>query len=999
MLIVLALALSIFGAMPSAIAEQTGPDAPYTGGSWILDSSGITVIRNETLEITGDFLITAGSTLIIENCEIIVNFSGAHKTIEMALGATLEIRDSTIVDNLPVDTTQAYRFLIHGSSQSTITFHNVHSTDINFQIAIEVLGVLTITDSTFDGQEDVFSTYGLVTYDTVAYIENVTFTNYQFGYFIDSEVTIKDYEFYGNPSYTGWDTAIWQDGGSISVDGIISNTFNCIYVEYTDTASDLDLTNGTFYAPLTTILNRTALEGAIFFEPGPNMMVTADNVYVEGMANAVVFWEYSAEIMNHRLLFYDWNLMDVDNIGYMYSTGGSLSTSDATLKADFFDFTHTNLTTGAIINSDSTGWGAGSFRFFNCGINSSMIDQSGAPLTSYGLNLEIWNLITLYATNNEVHFDGGILEIKDVWTRNVYETEFYDGMQVYALDQIVQKYIIPQYNCTAELTYGGNIQSIKFLAGEVDTITFEFNLPVISTDMPDEVTVGEYDMTITGESEFTSLIYDVIDEFPTVPIRNGSFEGNASIYKTELNLTYSITQPVMDGVFSSDEWAEADMARFYYYPDSGHPDAYLYVYGLCTDIGIYLLVDVTGDDTDDYGDYAEFAFDMNSNETVWDDDDDYISVVHAVSMGYMEFEEEIYGGFGIGNWPGITNTSESCGSSANCERGFGSTPNSHDDHAFYEFFYPFDGAYVDGWGLNQSIPFYAEGYGTLAPVWTFPNWQFIGDNPGFVSQDWEWPLVDFNASNWAVMNIPESVLMDGELEFNFTEPGTHYVRIRATDENGTSYMLKTITVLPYDPVVTYEGDTNITVEGTADEMEFTVTMDISPDVAEMDINISEDSEFYGWETNLTVYDDLGSEVFTDEFYDETTVVFEHNSDYTFSFLFSPPTTYTPTAGTTDILTGTITFTPIDPLGEPGEPLEFAVEMTVIEPADVVADYLLYILLGIFAGAVITGLVLWRRKGGFNHGTRGPPIEYPRQSMEEIRARGYYSPPESESKKR
>jgi hypothetical protein len=203
----------------------------------------------------------------------------------------------------------------------------------------------------------------------------------------------------------------------------------------------------------------------------------------------------------------------------------------------------------------------------------------------------------------------------------------------------------------------------------------------------------------------------------------GSMGTVTASYKTTLTTGFTSTPPTLDGNFTTDdEWDSAVMVNWWFEPTSDHPDNYIYIYIMNTNSTIYLMFDVTVDNTSEFNDYIGFAFDENDNGRLtanWY----YSDPAEFYIFSYRDY----YG------WVSQVNDRYTVA------WGFATSPNEDSyDHTIVEFAIPFADLDFEGAiGIGDTVGFHAEGVGTVYPEWAYPKTSSnISDTIGYDTENW-----------------------------------------------------------------------------------------------------------------------------------------------------------------------------------------------------------------------------------------------------------------------
>ena len=186
---------------------------------------------------------------------------------------------------------------------------------------------------------------------------------------------------------------------------------------------------------------------------------------------------------------------------------------------------------------------------------------------------------------------------------------------------------------------------------------------------------------------------------------------STAAYKVELNSPYTSSVPTIDGNFTTaDEWTDAVMTNWWYEPTSDHPDNYIYLYFMNNEDTLFVMADITPDNTSDTDDYFAIGFDENLNgifTSDWwasEDAEFYVSMYRnsdATFNIYMPQPSDRVQAF----------------------FGFDYSPNEEDyPHTMIEIAIPIANFDYEGQvGIGDTMGIHCDGYGTLAPEWVYPQ--------------------------------------------------------------------------------------------------------------------------------------------------------------------------------------------------------------------------------------------------------------------------------------
>ena len=201
-------------------------------------------------------------------------------------------------------------------------------------------------------------------------------------------------------------------------------------------------------------------------------------------------------------------------------------------------------------------------------------------------------------------------------------------------------------------------------------------------------------------------------------------------YETELTTGFTTTPPVIDGNFTAEEWADANLTYWWYEPTSLHPDNYIYVYFMNDNTNLYLLFDVTPDNTSEtglFGDYIAVGFDENN-------DNEFIFTAYPVLASHETY---------IAAYKGSSDYTSDYTVRYELFWGFAKSPNENGyKHTIVEMSIPLSNFQFGGQvAVGDTMGFHAEGYGTLAPKWDYPKtsvelWELDETDPAWQTENW-----------------------------------------------------------------------------------------------------------------------------------------------------------------------------------------------------------------------------------------------------------------------
>lgn len=201
-------------------------------------------------------------------------------------------------------------------------------------------------------------------------------------------------------------------------------------------------------------------------------------------------------------------------------------------------------------------------------------------------------------------------------------------------------------------------------------------------------------------------------------------------YRADMTSGFTLSPPTIDGEIATDEWVDANSTNFYV--EIGGVQGYQYIYWMNTNDTLYMMFDMTFDDTNDVGiDNLAVAFDEN-NDGTFD---------NAFMPSETKHEAYVYSFEG-----GYSFVPTAKVNYYKLVWGFGATPNEDNDHEFVEMSMPLsDFNYDEQIVVGDTMGFHAEYYmGTggfginkgigidlpSAPTWIYPK-----ESTWFISMD------------------------------------------------------------------------------------------------------------------------------------------------------------------------------------------------------------------------------------------------------------------------
>ena len=217
-------------------------------------------------------------------------------------------------------------------------------------------------------------------------------------------------------------------------------------------------------------------------------------------------------------------------------------------------------------------------------------------------------------------------------------------------------------------------------------------------------------------------------------------------YEIEIDSAWTDLPPTLDGDITADEYDNATVVSFDFYPDPPHRNDTIYIYFMNDADFLYIAVDLLPDNSSDDGDYCFLAFDEDDNDEFEEadpDNEDWYVISVETSVTRTETSGLVAYPYGSNDFL------------------FGAdyTTTVNDGtvkHRVWEFAIPISNFAEGDLDLGDTVGFSACGYGTLAPTWTYPI-NYTDDDPD-------------DATNWTKLTLAEApsvVVVSGWTQYDY----------------------------------------------------------------------------------------------------------------------------------------------------------------------------------------------------------------------------------------
>lgn len=188
-----------------------------------------------------------------------------------------------------------------------------------------------------------------------------------------------------------------------------------------------------------------------------------------------------------------------------------------------------------------------------------------------------------------------------------------------------------------------------------------------------------------------------------------------------ISSTWTASAPNIDGVYSSEEWADAVVVNI----TTADPMNLLDVLMLVKNNGTHLFVcyDAIGDHTKDNYDYSSFSFDTDNDAITTDEHEDQFVVGPAISNGEAHYTYEASSSNWVVDCSPFSTTRPGHAGLAGAY-GFGSSDNDALSHRIYEYAIPLGllGAELGDVLGFATVSWTAAGVGDGSDNWTYTTW-------------------------------------------------------------------------------------------------------------------------------------------------------------------------------------------------------------------------------------------------------------------------------------